>query len=226
SLLLDNEFKPLPPDKCVDTEAFLEAVSHLPSFFDCLGSSVFAIIKADITGNITKIKTAYLKDPQKFVTLQDLLISEREAQADKWPLVGATLALMWLKRGLRFIQILLQSLADGERDANNPNSIRVNVVKAYEQALKRYHGWLTQKLFSVRKRPLLSVFMAAGFQPEMALLAAPCRSNFLKALSKGEDVGEEDCLAKVRQFLENFTPTVDAIYEMYTKLNAELSYTV
>uniref|UniRef100_H3CUI6 Glycolipid transfer protein n=1 Tax=Tetraodon nigroviridis TaxID=99883 RepID=H3CUI6_TETNG len=208
SLLLDNEFKPLPPDKCVDTEAFLEAVSHLPSFFDCLGSSVFAIIKADITGNITKIKTAYLKDPQKFVTLQDLLISEREAQADKWPLVGATLALMWLKRGLRFIQILLQSLADGERDANNPNSIRVNVVKAYEQALKRYHGWLTQKLFS------------------MALLAAPCRSNFLKALSKGEDVGEEDCLAKVRQFLENFTPTVDAIYEMYTKLNAELSYTV
>lgn len=33
SLLLDNGFKPLPPDKSVDTEGFLEAVSHLPSFF-------------------------------------------------------------------------------------------------------------------------------------------------------------------------------------------------
>lgn len=33
TLLLDNEFKPLPPDKAVDTRLFLEAVSHLPSFF-------------------------------------------------------------------------------------------------------------------------------------------------------------------------------------------------
>lgn len=33
TLLLDNQFKPLPPDKSVDTQLFLEAVSHLPSFF-------------------------------------------------------------------------------------------------------------------------------------------------------------------------------------------------
>lgn len=33
TLLLDNEFQPLPPDKAVDTKLFLEAVSHLPSFF-------------------------------------------------------------------------------------------------------------------------------------------------------------------------------------------------
>lgn len=37
---------------------------------------------------------------------------------------------------------------------------------------------------------------------------------------------EEDCLAKVSQFLVNYTPTVDAIYEMYTSQNAELDYTV
>ena len=46
------------------------------------------------------------------------------------------------------------------------------------------------------------------------------------ALSKGEEVKEEDCLANVRQFLVNYTATVDAIYEMYTNLNAELDYTV
>ncbi|XP_040914759.1 glycolipid transfer protein-like [Toxotes jaculatrix] len=208
ALLLENQFKELPPDKSIDTKLFLEAVSHLPSFFDCLGSKVFTVIKSDINGNITKIRGVYLKDPAKYATLQDILEAEREAHGAEWPKVGATLALMWLKRGLRFIQILLQSLADGERDENNPNLIRVNVTKAYEQALKKYHGWIVQKIFNA------------------ALLAAPYRSNFLKALSKGEEVKDEDCLANVRQFLVNYTATVDAIYEMYTNLNAELDYTV
>ncbi|KAL7376947.1 hypothetical protein ABVT39_018886 [Epinephelus coioides] len=208
TLLLDNQFKDLPPDKAVDTKLFLETVSHIPAFFDCLGSSVFSVIKSDINGNIMKIKAVYQKDPAKYITLQDIVVAEREAHAKEWPKVGATLALMWLKRGLRFIQILLQSLADGEVDENNPNLIRVNVTKAYEQALKKYHGWVVQRIFDV------------------ALLAAPYKSNFLKALSKGEEVKEEVCLANVRQFLVNYTATVDAIYEMYTDLNAELDYTV
>ncbi|XP_017265990.1 glycolipid transfer protein [Kryptolebias marmoratus] len=208
SLLLDNLFKELPPDRSVDTKTFLDNVSSLPSFFDCLGSKVFSIIKSDINGNITKIRAVYLTDPAKYVTLQDILEAERDTKGAEWPKVGATLALMWLKRGLRFIQVLLQSLADGDRDENNPNLIRVNVTKAYEQALKKYHGWLVQKVFTA------------------ALLAAPYRSNFLKALSKGEDMQEEDCLANVRHFLVNYTATVDAIYEMYTNLNAELDYTV
>ncbi|XP_030598820.1 glycolipid transfer protein-like [Archocentrus centrarchus] len=208
SLLMDNQFNELPPDKSLDTKTFLDNVSHLPAFFDCLGSKVFSVIKSDINGNITKIRAVYVTDPAKYTTLQDILVAEREAHGAEWPKVGATLALMWLKRGLRFIQILLQSLADGDRDENNPNLIRVNVTKAYEQALKRYHGWIVQKIFHA------------------ALLAAPYRSNFLKALSKGEEVKEEDCLINVRQFLVNYTATVDTIYEMYTNLNAELDYTV
>ncbi|XP_068609367.1 glycolipid transfer protein-like [Brachionichthys hirsutus] len=207
SLLLDNEFRELPADGSIDTKLFLEAVSHLPSFFDCMGSRIFSIIKSDISGNITKIKAVYLKDPVKYVTLRDIVVAERESNAAEWPKVGATLALMWLKRGLRFIQVLLQSLADGDRDENNPNHIRVNVVKAYEQALEKYHGWLVQNVFNA------------------ALLAAPYRSNFLKALSKGQEVKEEDCMEHVRRFLVNYTTTVDAIYELYADLNAELDYT-
>ncbi|MED6254081.1 hypothetical protein ATANTOWER_015071 [Ataeniobius toweri] len=208
SLLLDNQFKELPADRSIDTKTFLDNVSTLPSFFDCLGSKVFSIIKSDINGNITKIRAVYDQDPAKYVTLQDILETEQETYKAEWPKVGATLALMWLKRGLRFIQVLLQSLADGERDENNPNLIRVNVTKAYEQALKKYHGWIIQKIFHA------------------ALIAAPYRSNFLKALSKGEEVKDEDCLANVRLFLVNYTATVDAIYEMYTNLDAELDYTV
>lgn len=208
TLLLDNQFKELPPDNSVDTKLFLDAVSHLPAFIDCLGSSVFSLIKSDITGNITKIRGVYVKDPQRYATLQQILEAEREDHGTEWPKVGATLALMWLKRGLRFIQILLQSLADGEKDENNPNLIKVNINKAYEGALKRYHGWFVRNIF------------------KGALMAAPYRSNFFKALSKGEEVKEEECLANVRHFLVNFTATVDAIYDMYTNLNAELDYTV
>ncbi|KAG9339568.1 hypothetical protein AGOR_G00055720 [Albula goreensis] len=208
ALLMDHQFKQLPADKQVETRSFLESVSYLPPFFDCLGSTVFAPIKADIAGNITKIKAVYDSNPSRFKTLHQILEAEKEMYGTEWPKVGATLALMWLKRGLRFIQVLLQSLVDGERDDNNPNLIRVNVTKAYEIALKKYHGWLVQKLF------------------QAALFAAPYRSDFLKALAKGREVKEEDCLEKVRQFLVNFTVTVDAIYEMYTKMNAELEYKV
>jgi len=52
-------------------------------------------------------------------------------------------------RGLKFIQVFLQSLVDGEKDENNPNHIRVNITKAYEIALRKYHGWFVQQLFKV-----------------------------------------------------------------------------
>ncbi|XP_012696189.1 glycolipid transfer protein-like [Clupea harengus] len=208
ALLMDHQFVPLPESKEVATKTFLDSVSYIPPFFDCLGSKVFGPVKSDISGNITKIKAIYDSDPEKYGTLQDILMTEKVKYGAEWPKAGATLALMWLKRGLRFIQLMLQSLADGEKDENNPNLIRFNITKAYEQALKRYHGWLVQKIFKA------------------ALIAAPYKSDFLKALSKGEEVTEEDCLAQVRQFLVNFTATIDAIFEMFIALNAELDYSV
>ncbi|XP_029618122.1 glycolipid transfer protein [Salmo trutta] len=208
ALLMEHQFKQLPADKQVETRSFLESVSYLPPFFDCLGSTVFAPIKADIVGNITTIKAVFDSNPSRFKTLQKILEAEKELHGADWPKVGATLALMWLKRGLRFIQVLLQSLVDGEKDENNPDLIRVNCTKAYELALKKYHGWLVQKLFKA------------------AVFAAPYKADFLKALSKGRNVKEEDCLDKIRQFLVNFTAANDAVYEMYTKMNAELDYTV
>lgn len=61
---------------------------------------------------------------------------------------------------------------------------------------------------------------------QAALFAAPYKSDFLRALSKGRDVKEEECMEKIRKFLINFTATVNAIYEMYNKMNADLDYTV
>ncbi|OCT98173.1 hypothetical protein XELAEV_18010403mg [Xenopus laevis] len=254
SLLLQHQFKPLPADKQIDTCSFLDSVSHLPAFFDCLGSAIFSPIKADITGNITKIRSVYESNPTKFKTLQMILEGEKELHGPQWPKVGATLALMWLKRGLKFIQVMLQSIADGERDDQNPNLIKVNITKAYEIALQKYHGWLVQKLFQMRSahldtggsggsgggggscKSMLAAADASHHQslarpppppplPALtALFAAPYKDVFLKALSKGQTVKEEECIEKIRQFLVNYTTTIEAIYIMYNKMNAELDY--
>ncbi|XP_061761004.1 glycolipid transfer protein [Nerophis ophidion] len=204
ALLLEHQFRPLPADRKVETRPFLEAVSYLPPFFDCLGPTIFAPIKADILGNVTKIKAVYDTNPGRFRTLQQILEVEKDMHGSQWPNVGATLALMWLKRGLRFIQVFLQSLLDGEKDENNPNLIRVNVTKAYELTLKRYHSWWVQQFFRA------------------ALFAAPYKSDFIQALSNGRHVKEEECLEKVKKFLINFSATVDVIYELYNKMNADL----
>uniref|UniRef100_A0A8C1QG58 Glycolipid transfer protein b n=1 Tax=Cyprinus carpio TaxID=7962 RepID=A0A8C1QG58_CYPCA len=108
-------------------------------------------------------------------------------------------------RCLRFIQILMQSLADGEKDEQNPNLVYINITKAYDQAWQYGHVDLFCMLFN---------------SIQAALFAAPCRSDILKAISKDREVAEEDFLAKIHQFLINFTATVDAIYEMYSIMNA------
>ncbi|KAL9834273.1 glycolipid transfer protein isoform 1-T1 [Geothlypis trichas] len=174
---------------------------------DCLGTPiVYSPVKADLTGNIKKIRAVYDSNPAKFKTLQNILEVEKELHGSAWPKTGATLALMWLKRGLKFILVLLQSISDGERDEEHPNLIRVNALKAYEIALKKYHGWMLQKLFTG------------------SVYALPYKSDLLKALEKGKEVKEEESIEKIHQFLARVTPILDAIYEMYTKMNAELSY--
>lgn len=57
-----------------------------------------------------------------------------------------------------------------------------------------------------------------------SVYALPYKSDLLKALEKGKDVKEEESIEKIHQFLSRVTPILDAIYEMYTKMNAELSY--
>lgn len=45
-----------------------------------------------------KIKLVYDTNPGRFKTLQQILEAEKETHGEQWPKVGATLALMWLKR--------------------------------------------------------------------------------------------------------------------------------
>ncbi|KFV13857.1 Glycolipid transfer protein, partial [Pterocles gutturalis] len=181
---------------------------------DCLGTPiVYSPVKADLAGNIKKIRAVYDSNPAKFKTLQNILEVEKEMHGSAWPKTGATspFPLRYFRsspRGLKFMLVLLQSISDGERDEEHPNLIRVNAMKAYEIALKKYHGWMLQKLFTV----------SFGISAEDSSL------SLSPALEKGKEVKEEESIEKIHQFLSRVTPILDAIYEMYTKMNAELSY--
>uniref|UniRef100_A0A8C7VCW5 Uncharacterized protein n=1 Tax=Oncorhynchus mykiss TaxID=8022 RepID=A0A8C7VCW5_ONCMY len=120
---------------------------------DCLGSIVFARVKSDIAGSIT-VKNQ----------------GENELYGAGWPKMGATLALMWLKRSDKLVAI-------------------IQVMSP-----------------SLRSNSQLSVF------------AAPYKADFLRALSKRS---RKRTAGTKYDFLVNFTAT-DAIYEMYTKMNAEI----
>lgn len=49
-----------------------------------------------------KIRAVYDTNPARFKTLQQILEAEKEMYGAEWPKVGATLALMWLKRSENF----------------------------------------------------------------------------------------------------------------------------
>lgn len=51
-----------------------------------------------------KIRAVYDSNPAKFKTLQNILEVEKEMYGSEWPKMGATLALMWLKRWLRVLE--------------------------------------------------------------------------------------------------------------------------
>ena len=74
------------------------------------------------------------------------------------------------RRGLKFMLVLLQSISDGERDEEHPNLIRVNAMKAYEIALKKYHGWMLQKLFMVSV-PVSAEESSFSLSPAVPLVA-------------------------------------------------------
>lgn len=62
------------------------------------GSCLWVVCDERISIPFQKIKAVYDTDPAKFKTLQNILEVEKGMYGAEWPKVGATLALLWLKR--------------------------------------------------------------------------------------------------------------------------------
>jgi len=181
-------FQPIPDDGRIDTDTFLNACGEVIPFFDVLGSTAFAPVKSDINGNITKLRKKFLTNPEKFQTLQGMVEDEIETKTTKSK-GSATDALLWLKRALTFIRVFFEQVLSKEPDLSKC------VTAAYEGSLKKYHGWMVQKVFA------------------MAMMAVPYRKDFM--LTLGKDASEEVILEHMQQALDELATNLDQIIKFY-----------
>lgn len=169
-------------DGKIDTQGFLTASESLVKLFDLLGSSAFAVVQKDMTGNIEKIRKKLLADPIQSSTLQDLILQEANGK-DK----TATQGLLWLCRGLEFTcQAMVETI-------QNPTSeLTKTFTDSYSKTLSKHHGMLIKPIF------------------KLAMKACPYREDFFKKLgSDQEKVNEQlknwvDALATIVKIIMDF----------------------
>ncbi|XP_072268566.1 pleckstrin homology domain-containing family A member 8 isoform X2 [Pyxicephalus adspersus] len=145
----------------IPTEYFLDSCYAIVPVLDKLGPTVFAPVKMDFVGNIKKINQKYITSKEEFTTLQKIVLHEVNANMAQVR-NSATEALLWLKRGLKFLFQFLTEVKNGE------NNIQTALSNAYGKTLRQYHGWVVRSVFA------------------LALRAAPTYEGFVAALTANE----------------------------------------
>ncbi|XP_051872936.1 pleckstrin homology domain-containing family A member 8 [Pristis pectinata] len=191
----DIEFE---EDNGIPTLPFLESCYAIVPVLDKLGPTVFAPVKLDFVGNIKKINQKYITDTTKFTTLQKIVLHELETEVATVR-NSATEALLWLKRGLKFLKGFLEEVNNGEKD------IQKALNASYGRTLRQYHGWVVRGVFA------------------LALRAAPFYEAFMAALAITEgDEQKEAFYEGMQRDLNQYLPAMgkqieilDALYEEY-----------
>jgi len=135
---VNAKWEVIPLDGDIPSMAFVQAVEEFVPIFDRLGV-VFKPVKADVGGNVAKVKKCLEITPTD--TLQALLRNEKAAGTHKKS-ESACVSLLWLKRALQFIFVLLEKVTGG-LDANKA------AKDAYEVTLMQYHGFMVKKTFQM-----------------------------------------------------------------------------
>lgn len=112
---------------------------------------------------------------------------------------SATEALLWLRRGLKFLKEFLSEVNAGEQD------IQGALNNAYGKTLRQYHGWVVRGVFA------------------LALRASPSYQSFTAALvSREGDELKSDFINGMHRDLGVYLPAMekqlailDALYEEY-----------
>ncbi|XP_047453996.1 pleckstrin homology domain-containing family A member 8 [Mugil cephalus] len=188
----------LDDDNGIPSQEFLDSCYAIVPVLDKLGSTVFAPVKMDFVGNIKKIHQKLLSDPDSYPTLQSIVL--HEVQTDVAQVRNsATEALLWLRRGLKFLKEFLSEVNDGAQD------IQGALNNAYGKTLRRYHGWVVRGVFA------------------LALRAAPSYQSFSAALvsREGDELksgftsGMHRDLGVYLPAMEKQLGILDALYEEY-----------
>ncbi|KAI3360463.1 hypothetical protein L3Q82_002357 [Scortum barcoo] len=195
---------PTEPEDTDQVETFFSTMSHrfsdirLDDDNDKLGSTVFAPVKMDFVGNIKKIQQKLMSDPDSFPTLQSVVL--HEVQTDVAQVRNsATEALLWLRRGLKFLKEFLSEINAGEHDIHGA------LNNAYGKTLRQYHGWVVRGVFA------------------LALRAAPSYQSFSAALvsREGDELksgftsGMHRDLGVYLPAMEKQLAILDVLYEEY-----------
>lgn len=163
----------------VDTAAFLEASEALVKLFDLLGSTAFAVVQKDMSGNIEKVRSKLLADPENCSTLQDLILSEAGTKSK-----NATQGLLWLVRGLQFTAQAMRNTVD------DPSAeLKSTFTAAYDKTLSKYHTFVIKPIF------------------KMAMMACPYRKNFFEKLGDDQAKVNEE-LARWLKALEEIVDII------------------
>ncbi|KAM6994272.1 pleckstrin homology domain-containing family A member 8 [Tautogolabrus adspersus] len=188
----------LDDDNGIPTQEFLDSCYAIVPVLDKLGSTVFAPVKMDFVGNIKKIHQKLMSDPDSFPTIQSIVLHEVHRDVAKVR-NSATEALLWLRRGLKFLKEFLSEVNAGERD------IQGALNNAYGKTLRQYHGWVVRGVFA------------------LALRAAPSYQSFSAALvSKEGDELKSSFISGLHRDLGVYLPAMekqlavlDALYDEY-----------
>ncbi|KAF9452770.1 glycolipid transfer protein [Macrolepiota fuliginosa MF-IS2] len=177
----------------VDTLQFLEASEGLVGLLDLLGSAPFAVVQADLKGNITKVKARYNAVSEKSKTLESLVENEKGEKKRT-----ATEGLLWLLRGLSFTCGALQKV-----QADKKQELAAAFSKSYEENLKQFHNFVVKGIFSV------------------AMKACPYRVDFFAKLRADKDGGpeaiQEDLDAELDKWLAALNTIVQHMQDFYEK---------
>ncbi|KAL5005665.1 hypothetical protein ScPMuIL_016823 [Solemya velum] len=190
--LMDPSFMDiqLDTDGGIPSLNFLKACRSIVPIFDKLNSTAFAPVKMDIQGNIRKIQQKHDVHPEKYRTLQKMVLCEME-DGQHHLSSSATVALLWLKRSLEFLHDFFKKICLGETD------LSLAAGNAYNSALKPYHSWVVRGVFAV------------------AVKALPTRETFLSLLvSSDEAVVDIPLFQSLRTDMENQTEVLSVFLQI------------
>ncbi|XP_042672729.1 pleckstrin homology domain-containing family A member 8 isoform X2 [Centrocercus urophasianus] len=198
--VMSNRFSDieLQEEEGIPTEEFLESCYAIVPVLDKLGPTVFAPVKMDFVGNIKKINQKFITNKEEFDTLQKIVLHEVSAGVAQVR-NSATEALLWLKRGLKFLKGFLTEVKNGEKN------IQTALNSAYGKTLRQHHGWVVRGVFA------------------LALRAAPTYEDFVAALSVEDcDPQEETFYKAMQRDLNIYLPAMekqlnilDTLYEVH-----------
>merc|ERR1719263_2284385 len=133
-----RELDPLDADHPLQTTAFLGCCRLFLPGLDALGVA-FKPAKADVGGNVERLS----KKEKEFENLFDILLDEKKSNSFAAN-TSCSKGLLWLKRFLEFVVVLVSKLAENQR-----TETKEAASYAYAEKLKPFHGWVSSSAFSV-----------------------------------------------------------------------------